>query len=348
MDLLGLSREELAELMSSLDGSRYRADQILNWLYKKPVVDVDGMANLPTELRLRIKEAGWRAQAVTPSAVRKAADGTARFLFDLEDGHQVEGVYLPEEERQTVCLSSQVGCGIQCAFCATGRSGLVRNLTAGEMVDSVRRISMETGRRISHVVVMGQGEPLANYEPVMKALSIINAPYGLGIAARHITISTCGIIPRILELAKDGHQYNLAISLHATDNELRNKLVPINKRYPLEELRQACQKYTESSGRRITLEYILLRGVNDREADLNGLIRFARGWLTHVNLLPFNPVSGIHLEPSSPSTVRKFLAGLERAGIPATLRKSRGDEVMAACGQLRQEIMNAHQREGRE
>lgn len=339
LDLLGLSLDEMKSAVSSLGESSFRAGQITNWLYKQNALTFDMMTNLPIGLRQKMAEAGWHASMVEPALTRCAPDGTTRFLFNLRDGECVEGVYLPETKRQTVCLSSQVGCGIQCAFCATGRSGLVRNLSAGEMVDSVRRIGKETTTRISHVVVMGQGEPLANFENVMKALEILNASYGLGIAARHITISTCGIVPRILELASVEQQYNLAISLHATRDELRDKLIPINRRYPLASLREVCQIYTERSGRRVTLEYIMLRGVNDAPEDLKGLIDFARGWLTHINLIPFHRVSGADFESSEPSVINRFLKALEHAGIPATTRKSRGEEVSAACGQLRQETL---------
>lgn len=343
MELLGLTLDEMKSAVRLLGESPFRAGQICNWLYKQNALTLDVMVNLPVELRQKMAEAGWIASVVEPKLVRRASDGTTRFLFRLQDGESVEGVYLPETKRHTVCLSSQVGCGIQCAFCATGRSGMIRNLTTGEMVDSVRRIGRETKTRISHVVVMGQGEPLANYDHVMKALEIINAPYGLGIAARHITISTCGIIPRILELAEVEQQYNLAISLHATRDGLRDKLIPVNRRYPLHALREACQVYTQRSGRRITLEYIMLRDVNDHPEDLQGLIDFAKGWLTHINLIPFHKVSGAQFDSSVPSVIRHFLDTLERAGIPATMRKSRGEEVSAACGQLRQEALESEE-----
>lgn len=334
-----MTLDEMRSAVLALGESPFRAGQIAHWLYKQNALSFDVMTNLPQSLRRKMADAGWITSHVEPTLTRRAMDGTTRFLFTLRDGETVEGVYLPEAKRDTVCLSSQVGCGIQCAFCATGRSGLVRNLTVGEMVDSVRRIGKETATRISHVVVMGQGEPLANYDNVMKALAILNAPFGLGIAARHITISTSGIVPRILDLAETGQQYNLAISLHAVHDELRNKLIPINRRYPLASLREACQTYTERSGRRITLEYIMIRGVNDRLDDLRGLIDFAQGWLTHINLIPFHKVSGIDFESSAPAVIHQFRNRLEQASIPATIRKSRGEEVSAACGQLRQETL---------
>ena len=334
-----LTRDEMRELMRSLDAELFRADQILNWLYDRQVTDIGEMRNLPDGLRRALTERGWRAQALAVALTRSAGDGTERYLFALADGESVEGVYLPEKKRQTVCLSSQVGCAMNCRFCATGQTGFVRNLSAGEMVDAVRQIGRRKQKRISHVVVMGQGEPLANYDNLLKALEILKAPYGLNISARHISISTAGLVPQILALAKKGFQYNLAVSLHATNDELRSSLMPVNRAYPLGDLHDACREYASATGRRVTLEYIMIRGINDSRKDLEGLIAFAKGWLSHVNLIPFHSVPGSQWTASTRATIERFLDDLQRAGIPATLRRSRGEEVLAACGQLRQETI---------
>lgn len=337
--LLDMNRTMMQDWIAAHGEGRFRADQIFNWLYKQNVSTVSAMTNIPAALRETLQKEGWKATAVRTHLSQRAADGTERFLYDLADGEKVEAVYLPEGQRHTVCLSSQVGCGMGCVFCATGQSGLVRHLSPGEMVDSVRQIGISASVRISHVVVMGQGEPFANYERLLRALEILNAPYGMGIAARHITVSTSGIVPRILEFAEEKNQYNLAVSLHAVDDVLRDRLMPINKAYPLSMLREACRAYTEKTGRRVTLEYIMLKGVNDRPEDLDRLINYAKGWLSHVNLIPFHTVPGTIWETSSSEIQRRFLQGLTKAGVPASLRKSRGEEVSAACGQLRQTVL---------
>lgn len=341
-DLLGMTREEVQARIETLGEGRFRADQVLNWLFKQNVQDFEEMLNLPGSLKKRLKEEGYKAFSVHKRYSQKANDGTERFLLGLADGESVEAVYLPEDQRHTVCLSSQVGCGMGCSFCATGQSGLIRHLTPGEMVDSVRQIGIAEGVRISHVVVMGQGEPFANYDQLLHALQILNAPYALGIAARHITVSTAGIVPRILDFAEEKNQYNLAVSLHAADDVLRERLMPINRAYPLETLKEACQIYAKKTGRRVTLEYIMLEGVNDRSEDMERLIRFAKGWLSHVNLIPFHAVPDTDWQASPPETLKRFLQGLKRAGIPVSLRRSRGEEVLAACGQLRQTVLEAN------
>jgi 23S rRNA (adenine2503-C2)-methyltransferase len=337
--LVGMTRSAVYDLMLSFGAPKFRGDQILNWLYRRNSCDIQMMTNLPAGFRQKLIGQDWQAYAVTVHQTHHADDGTERFLFYLSDGECVEGVYLPERDRDTVCLSSQVGCGIGCAFCATGQSGLVRNLTASEMVDSVRQISIAKSKRISHVVVMGQGEPFSNYEQLLKALEIINADYGMGLAARHITVSTAGIIPRILDFAKEKYQYNLAISLHATDNNLRDRLIPLNKKYPLEELRRAAISYTKETNRRVTLEYLMIEGINDGKSDLKGLIDFSKGWLCHINLIRYHAVPGKQWKASSTDALQYFLKELSKAGVPASLRRSRGEEVAAACGQLRQEVL---------
>lgn len=335
MELIGLTIEEMEKVLAELGQPRYRAHQIMDWLYKKGARDLGDLGNVPISLRKQLQNAGWFLPSVRISMVLSAQDGVKRYLFRLRDGQEVEGVFIPEDKRKTVCFSTQVGCGMGCAFCATGRSGLVRNLTAGEIVDQVLRIGGEEKARISNAVAMGQGEPLANYDQALKAIRLLNADYALGIAARRLTISTCGLVPGIYRLAKENLQINLAVSLHSTDPGKRDKLVPVNKAYPLTLLHQACKDYAETTGRRVTLEYTMIKGENDREKDLQGLAAFAKGWHSHINLIPFNQVPGTAYRGSSKERMEYFQKHLRQLGIPVSIRESRGEEVWAACGQLR-------------
>ena len=250
----------------------------------------------------------------------------------------MEAVYIPEQKRKTVCFSTQVGCAVGCTFCATGQQGFKRNLTAGEIVDQVRKIGLDQRTRISHAVAMGQGEPLANYAATIKALRLLNADYGLQMAARHLTVSTSGIVPAIYRLSDEELQINLALSLHATADQLRSALIPLNRTYPLAQVIQACRDYAAKTKRRVTLEYIMLAGVNDGEADLARLVDLAKGWLCHVNLIPYNPVPAAPYRPSPPRTRQRFLGFLQKHGVAASIRQERGAEVNAACGQLRQHL----------
>jgi len=335
LELIGLTMEEMEKVLVELGQPRYRAYQIMDWLYKKGVGDLGEMGNIPVSLRKQLQNAGWLLPSVRIRMGLSAQDGTKRYLFQLRDGQEVEGVFIPEDKRKTVCFSTQVGCGMGCAFCATGRNGLVRNLTAGEIVDQVLRIGHEEKARISNAVAMGQGEPLANYDQVIKAIRLLNADYALGITVRRLTISTCGLVPGIYRLAEEGLQINLAVSLHSTDPEKRDELVPVNKTYPLTLLYQACKDYAETTGRRVTLEYTMIKGENDREKDLQGLAAFAKGWLSHINLIPFNQVPGTTYGGSSKERMEYFRKHLRQLGIPVSIRESRGEEVWAACGQLR-------------
>lgn len=335
MELIGLTIEEMEKVMADLGQPRYRAHQVADWLYKKGAGDLSELGNIPSSLREELQNAGWLLPSVRIRMVLSAQDGAKRYLFRLRDGQEVEGVFIPEDKRKTVCFSTQVGCGMGCAFCATGRSGLVRNLTAGEIVDQVLRIGCEGKVRISNAVAMGQGEPLANYDQVIKAIRLMNADYALGIAARRLTISTCGLVSGIYRLAEENLQINLAVSLHSTDPEKRDELIPVNKTYPLTLLHQACKDYAETTGRRVTLEYTMIKGENDGEQDLQGLAAFAKGWLSHINLIPFNQVPGTAYRGSHKERIEYFQNYLRQLGIPVSIRESRGEEVWAACGQLR-------------
>jgi 23S rRNA (adenine2503-C2)-methyltransferase len=325
----------LETYLQELKLPRYRAGQIFNWIYHKKVLKWEEMTNLPLEMRYLMTNLGVALGALTVDSQVAADDGTIKFLFELTDGRRVESVFIPEAERNTVCFSTQVGCGMGCVFCATGKTGLTRNLTTAEIVDQIVRAEAITGKKLSNLVAMGQGEPLTNYEALLKAIRIINHPQGLGIGARRITISTCGIVPAIFKLAAEPFQVNLAISLHAADDQLRNRLLPINKKYPLDKLQEAGRFYIKATGRRITYEYTLIDGVNDRPADCDNLIKLLAGMLCHINLIPFNKIPGTRFFRSKPEVIKEFAAALNRAGIETTIRKERGSLLTAACGQLR-------------
>lgn len=334
MNLKGLSLQELQDCLTDLGLPKYRSKQIYAQMYRRQVCTWEEMTDLPKELHRVFQEKGISLGCLSLVSQIRADDGTTKYLFRLDDGETVESVYLPEAHRHTVCLSTQVGCGMGCLFCATGQRGMIRNLNPGEIVDQPLRISRMTGTRISNLVIMGQGEPLLNYPSLLKAIRIINDPQGLGIGSRHITISTCGIVPGIKKLAAEAFQVNLAVSLHAADDGLRDYLMPINRKYPLEQLIGACRYYLSRTNRRITFEYALIDGVNDRHSDLENLIRLLSGMLCHVNLIPFNPIPNSMFSRSKEERIREFAAGLKQAHIETTIRKERGSELAAACGQL--------------
>ena len=337
MILKGLSLAELRDSLAVLGLPKYRSNQIYAWMYQRKVCSWEEMTDLPKELRRVFQEKGVSLGCLSLVSQAQAADGTTKYLFRLDDGQTVESVYLPETHRHTVCLSTQVGCGMGCLFCATGQRGMIRNLSPAEIIDQPLRISRITGTRISSLVVMGQGEPLLNYDSLFQAIRIINDPQGIGIGARHITISTCGIVPGIKKLAEEPFQVNLAVSLHAADNQLRDYLMPINKNFPLEQLIEACRFYLSRTNRRITFEYTLIDGVNDRPVDLDNLIRLLSGMLCHVNLIPFNPIPNSRLRRAKRERTGEFAVGLRQAQIETTIRKERGSELAAACGQLQGE-----------
>jgi 23S rRNA (adenine2503-C2)-methyltransferase len=326
---------ELQIYLEELKIPGYRASQIYNWIYQKKVLKWEEMTNLPGEMIRRMLDLGVELSALALDLQVAAADGTTKFLFELSDRERVESVLIPETERNTVCFSTQVGCGMGCAFCATGRNGLIRNLTTAEIVDQIVRVEVLTGKHLTNLVAMGQGEPLANYEALLKAIRIINHPKGLGIGARRITISTCGIVPAILKLTEEPFQVNLAISLHAADDQLRDQLMPINRRFPLNKLIAASRAYIKATGRRITYEYTLIDGINDRFCDRKNLIKLLAGLLCHVNLIPFNQIPGTRFSRSKTAIINEFASALNRAGIETTIRKERGGLLTAACGQLR-------------
>lgn len=313
----------------------------MDWIYRRGATDPDVMTDLPQSLRQALRAGGHTIGLPGVAARREGGDGTIKFLMALADGEEVESVYIPEGPRRTVCVSTQAGCGMGCAFCATGRGGLKRNLTAGEIVGQVMRIRGELGVRITNVVAMGQGEPLANYQAVTGAFRLLGGEHGLGIAARRLCISTCGLPAGIVRLAKEGRQWQLTVSLHAANDELRSRLMPINRRFPLAELRRACAEYAAVTGRRISLAHVLIEGVNDGLDEARQVAVFCRGFPAHVNLIPWNTVPGLAWRAPSESAIEGFRRRLVEMGVNATVRRARGAEFNAACGQLRTESMEA-------
>ncbi len=340
--LLDLTYNQLRELLTSWDEPSYRADQIWSWLYRSLASNFQEMTNLPKELRERLAETAL-LQTMRPLDEKVSADGlTRKVLFALRDDETIESVLMHYERRHTVCISTQVGCPLGCVFCATGQSGFVRNLTAGEIVEQVlffARSLQADGERLTNVVFMGMGEPLANYEATWQAIETLNDEKGFKLGARRITISTVGLVPGIRRLAEEGIQVGLAISLHAPTDELRNELVPVNRRHPLNQLMAACHYYVERTGRRISFEYALIDGINDGVEQARQLAHLLDGLLCHVNLIPLNPVPESPYRPSSPSRIRAFQAELDRLKVPNTLRVERGADIQAGCGQLRSRRM---------
>lgn len=330
--LLGLSRAELAKVAAALHEPSFRGAQVADWVYRKAARRIEQMTNLPAGFRTHLSEA-WEVGRSAVANKLSATDGTTKLLLATADGENVETVGLPYADRLSVCVSSQIGCPMRCTFCATGQGGLARNLTAGEIVDQVLTVQEVLERRVSHVVFMGMGEPLLNCEQVFKALTLLNEE--VGIAMRHMTVSTVGIVPGMRRLAEQGWQLTLAVSLHAPDDDLRSQLVPVNDRYTVGEVLAACRHYVERTGRRVTLEYVLLKGVNDSEAQASRLAEGLRGLRGAVNLIPFNPVAGLPYRTPEREAVRRFRSVLESSGIAVTQRRERGRDLEAACGQLR-------------
>lgn len=336
------SREGLERLFEELGQPRFRTKQIVQWLYQRGVRSYDDMTDLPKMLRAELAE---RAPLTVPTMLdrRVSKDGTRKYVWQFDDGAGVETVAMPSKDtnaqgspqRLTVCFSTQVGCAIGCAFCATGKEGFVRNLTPGEMVDQIVLAGQDMDMRVSNVVAMGQGEPFLNYDNTLAALRFMNAKDGLGIGARHITISTCGILKGIERLAGEPEQFTLAVSLHSAVQATRDALMPHMTNAPLHHLHTALERYIEQSGRRVSLEYLLLNDLNDDETHLDALKEFCRGLLCHVNILPFNEVAGSPFQPAPAKTRARWVSQMEAAGVETTVRDSRGSDIEGACGQLK-------------
>ncbi len=344
-DIKAYSREELASFLETLGQPRFRTKQIVQWLYQRGVSSYDDMTDLPKALRAELAE---KTPLTAPTMLdrRRSHDGTRKYVWQFPDGSGVETVAMPSRDRNaagipqrlTVCFSTQVGCAIGCAFCATGREGFARNLTPGEMVDQVLLAGKDFDMRVSNVVAMGQGEPFLNYDSTLAALRFMNAKDGLGIGARHITVSTCGIIKGIERFSEEPEQFTLAVSLHSAVQASRDVLMPKMKNAPVASLKRALADYAERSGRRVSLEYLLLADVNDDERHLEALQRFCDGLLCHVNVLPFNAVEGSPFQPSPRPVRDRWVDRLEQAGVETTVRDSRGSDIEGACGQLKRAL----------
>ena len=339
-NLLGLNRQDMEAFFAELGEKAFRASQVIKWIHQLDVVDFDQMTNLSKALREQLKEKA----CIKPLKVevdQLSKDGTRKWLMSLDDNNRIEAVFIPEDDRGTLCISSQVGCALDCSFCSTARQGFSRNLTVAEIISQVWLAShlldeeKKPGRKITNIVLMGMGEPLLNFENVMKAIDIMMDDFAYGISKRRVTVSTAGVVPAMDRLA-DRHDVQLAISLHATRDELRNDLVPINKKYPLDQLITACKAFMakRSPRSRLTIEYVMLAGVNDTKQDAEQLIDILDGISVLINLIPFNPFPNSGYQTSSNNAVRRFQDVLMQAGLTTIIRKTRGDDIDAACGQL--------------
>lgn len=330
-----LDANGVASLVAELGEPGFRAKQLVQWVYGRGAASYAEMTNLPSGLRDRL--AGRFALAAPSVVVRQvSADGTRKYLLKLADGATIETVGLPKDDRLTVCFSTQAGCAMGCSFCATGESGLTRNLGPGEMVDQLHVVARDFGQRVTNAVAMGQGEPFANYEPTLGALRLMNSPDGMGIGARHLTVSTCGLTSGIRRLSTEPEQFTLAVSLHSAVQTTRDRLMPGVKGVPLGELRQALVDYANATGRRPSIEYALIGGVNDTPAEIDALVVFCRGLLIHVNLIPINPVEGTGYGRSATGDIAAIERHLTAEHIEVSVRSERGADIDAACGQLRQ------------
>src|SRR5687767_320417 len=334
-DLAEMELTELEQALESMGHPRFHARQVFQWVHKRGVTDFTGMTDLGRELRATLAAA---FRIVTPELVRKdtSSDGTTKFLLRLEDGQLIESVFIPDTPANTFCLSTQVGCAMKCGFCLTGKMGIIRNLTAGEIAGQVRVLVRELGMLQArfNIVLMGMGEPLHNYDAVMKALRMLADEHGLAVNPRRVTLSTVGVLPALERLATEPFMPNLAISLHSTTEEQRDLLVPINRKYGIQELLDACRRFPIKRRQRITFEYVMLKDVNDSPEDARRLARLLHGIRGKVNLLPLNEAAGIPFARPSDATVNRFAKILSDHGVTVSVRKSRGRDIRAACGQL--------------
>ena len=332
------SLDELKEELKEIGEKPFRAEQIYKWIYETRVSDFEEMTNLSLELREKLKQI-YEIKEFKILKKQVASDGTRKYLFDVLDGNAIETVLMEYHHGYSICVSSQIGCKMGCKFCASTGIPFVRNLTSGEIVEQIMAVEREANVKISNIVFMGIGEPLDNYDNVVKAIRIINHPKGLNIGARHISISTSGLVPKIYQLAEENIQCTLSISLHATTNEQRNQMMPVNRTYPVEQFLQACRDYIEKTHRRISFEYALAKENNDNLEDAKRLVNLLKGMLCHVNLIPINKIENGAYTKSSNENIMKFRDYLNEHGIVATIRRELGSDIDAACGQLRRKSL---------
>ncbi|MFQ5604773.1 MAG: 23S rRNA (adenine(2503)-C(2))-methyltransferase RlmN [bacterium] len=333
INLLGLDLTELQSVVDLFGEPGYRAQQIFQWLYAKQARSFDQMTNLSKKLRQRLVEKAQiqTLKLITSQSSRK--DQSIKFLFGLHDGLEIESVLMFENHRATLCLSTQVGCAIDCQFCATGSMGLKRHLTAGEIVDQLICAQQLTGKTVNNIVCMGMGEPFHNYDHLLKACALMSDERGLNLSNKHMVISTSGLVPKIKQFADEGHKYRLAISLNATTDKVRSRLMPLNKKWPIQDLLSAAIYYTKKAKQQVTIEYVLMEGINDREQDAARLKKLVTGLDCKINLIPYNATEGDYRRPSQQRILR-FYENLHSLRVPVTVRWSKGDDIAAACGQL--------------
>ena len=335
-DLKSMTLEEITAALRAMGEPSFRGKQVFTWLHRG-ITDFDEMMNIPKSLREKLRAEYY---ITVPTVARKQVsklDGTIKYLWELQDGNCIETVVMRYHYGNTVCVSTQVGCRMGCRFCASTQAGRVRNLEAGEICSEIYTAQKDIGERISHIVLMGIGEPLDNFDEVMRFLENITSPEGVNIGMRNISLSTCGLVPKIDELAKRHLQLTLSVSLHAPDNRTRSGMMPVNDAYPLEQLIPACRRYQKETGRRISFEYSMVRGVNDSSEMAQKLADLIRGMGAHVNLIPINPVDGSPYSATDDANVHRFQKELEALGVNATVRRRLGTDISAACGQLRRE-----------
>ena len=339
-----LTNLDAAEIAETLSLKPFQGKQIFRWIHQKKVFDFDRMTDLSKELRARLAEtcAAGQLELLSVSSSPRAT-GTKKALFRLADGETVESVLIREKDRVTICLSTQVGCAVKCAFCATGHSGYTRNLTPGEIVEQALYLLADEnlGERTPNIVYMGMGEPFRNYDATVRSIRLLMSPDGLGIGARRITVSTAGEVNGIEHFANEDWQVRLSVSLHAANDEKRSELVPLNRKFPLSALKEAVRTYFDKTGRQVTFEWTLLDGVNDSQQDAKELAALAHSLKAHVNLIPYNPVAGLGYMPPPRERCEAFRDALEAAGVSATLRKEKGQDIDAACGQLRRRHLDS-------
>lgn len=336
IDIKSLNYDELADYIVSIGEKKFRAAQLYSWMHEKLACSYDEMTNISDKLKKVLKE-NTLYTCLEPVRVQESQiDGTKKYLFRLYDGNLIESVFMRYHHGNSVCISSQVGCKMGCRFCASTLNGCVRNLEPSEMLDQIYRIQSLTGERVSNVVIMGSGEPMDNYDNVVKFLGLINSDKGLNISQRNITVSTCGLVPRIKQLAELKLQITLAISLHAPNDELRKTMMPIAYTYSIEQIMDACRYYLLQTARRISFEYSLVKGVNDSPECAKQLIKLVHGMNCHINLIPVNPIKERDYEQSEKNSIHNFKEILEKAGVNVTIRREMGRDIEGACGQLRQ------------
>jgi len=339
IELNGLTLRELEDLVLNMGEKKFRAEQIFNYIHKNKGVDIGDIGTLSKGFREKLKEETFINNISIFEKFQSNIDDTKKYLYLLKDDNIIEAVAMEYKHGTSVCISTQVGCRMGCSFCASTKEGLIRNLTAGEMLDEIYMIEKDLDREVSNVVLMGSGEPLDNYDNVIKFIKILNDDKGRNLSARHITLSTCGIVPNIYKLAEESLPITLAISLHSAFDENRKKIMPISNRYEIAEIIKACKYYLEKTKRRITFEYTLIKGVNDRKEDILELTKILSGIDAHINLIPLNPIEEYREENPSNKHIYRFKEDLEKKGLKATIRREMGRDISASCGQLRRSVL---------